>query len=325
MQKIAILGAVDAGKTVLARQLGDLLRLPVTHLDALRYDLLWDLVPYGDFAAAQRRLVAGPAWMIDGDSLATLSLRAAAADTIIALDVCPAVCLWGISSADGCATAAASTRMASSTASTSASCDTCGATDEPTCRRSWTPSASTPVRSPCAGWAPAAMFAVSWPKRHLNKIAEAALRPVYARRIFEKSCAQTVSGRRGGAGSVGGMGLLFVLLTPTERPRRLRRTTRKQRREQRVSGAEVWKAAAGDGLFLDVELDVFLPLVNRAGGTRLTVLGQLDPWSDGVLHPADRRCWTTNSAGLRQPLTTSRRCGSGSRTGVINFWKTRRS
>jgi hypothetical protein len=84
------------------------------------------------------------------------------------------------------------------------------------------------------------------------------------------------------------MGLLFVLLTPTERPQRLRRTTRKQRREQRVSGAEVWKAAAGDGLLLDVELDVFLPLVNRAGGTRLTVLGQLDPWSDGVLHPADR-------------------------------------
>ncbi len=84
------------------------------------------------------------------------------------------------------------------------------------------------------------------------------------------------------------MGLLFVLLTPTERPRNLRRATRQQRRDQRAGEAEVWQAATRDGLLLDVELDVFLPVVNRAGGNRLTVLGRLDPWSDGVLPVADR-------------------------------------
>jgi adenylate kinase family enzyme len=70
MQRIAILGAGGAGKTVLARQLGQLLGLPVTHLDQLRYDPDWNLVPEATFTAAQRRMVAGDAWIIDGNSQA---------------------------------------------------------------------------------------------------------------------------------------------------------------------------------------------------------------------------------------------------------------
>ncbi|WP_157751499.1 hypothetical protein [Actinoplanes derwentensis] len=38
MRKIAIVGNSGAGKTVLANRLGTLLEIPVTHLDALRYD-----------------------------------------------------------------------------------------------------------------------------------------------------------------------------------------------------------------------------------------------------------------------------------------------
>ncbi|MET8149046.1 topology modulation protein [Actinoplanes sp. NPDC049668] len=90
------MGAGGAGKTVLARQLSALLDLPVTHLDALRYTPDWTLVPDDDFEAAQRRAVAGAAWVIDGNSLATLHIRAAAADTIIVLDPHPLVCLLGI-------------------------------------------------------------------------------------------------------------------------------------------------------------------------------------------------------------------------------------
>jgi adenylate kinase family enzyme len=41
MQRIAVLGAGGAGKTVVARRLGHLLGLPVTHLDQLRYDPSW--------------------------------------------------------------------------------------------------------------------------------------------------------------------------------------------------------------------------------------------------------------------------------------------
>jgi adenylate kinase family enzyme len=63
MRRIVILGAGGAGKTVLARQLGQLLGLPVTHLDQLRYRPDWTTVPEQDFVAGQRALVAGDQWI----------------------------------------------------------------------------------------------------------------------------------------------------------------------------------------------------------------------------------------------------------------------
>lgn len=36
-------------------------------------------------------------------------------------------------------------------------------------------------------------------------------------------------------------------------------------------------------MLLDVSVQELLPLLNAAGGNRLPILGQLDPWSDGVL------------------------------------------
>jgi adenylate kinase family enzyme len=96
MRRIAVLGAGGAGKTVMARRLGQLLGLPITHLDQLRYDASWNLIPEDEFVAAQRERAAAERWVIDGNSLASLPVRAAAADTIILLDPHPLVCLAGI-------------------------------------------------------------------------------------------------------------------------------------------------------------------------------------------------------------------------------------
>ena len=96
MQRNAILGASGAGKIVLARTLGALLDLPVTRLDQLRYATDWTVVAEPEFVAAQRRLMAGARWIADGNSLASLPIRSAAADMIILLDPHPLVCLAGI-------------------------------------------------------------------------------------------------------------------------------------------------------------------------------------------------------------------------------------
>ena len=96
MLRVAVLGPGGAGKTVLAHKLGNLLDLPVTHLDQLRYDADWNVIAEAQFVAAQRERVAGERWVIDGNSLASLPVRAAAADTIIVLDPHPLVCLAGV-------------------------------------------------------------------------------------------------------------------------------------------------------------------------------------------------------------------------------------
>lgn len=79
----------------------------------------------------------------------------------------------------------------------------------------------------------------------------------------------------------------MVLRPPTPRPKSLRRATRAQRRERHRTDAEQWATAKERGLLLDVPVEQLLPLLDAAGGNRLPILGQLDPWSDGVLSRED--------------------------------------
>lgn len=86
MRRIAIVGNGGAGKTVLANKLGRLLGIAVTHLDALRYAEDWTPVPEQAFVARQRQAMAADRWIIDGNALASLAGRAAAADTVIVVE-----------------------------------------------------------------------------------------------------------------------------------------------------------------------------------------------------------------------------------------------
>lgn len=96
MQRIVIVGCSGAGKSTLARQLGLRLGLPVIHLDAQFWQPGWVMSSDDEEQAILARLLAGEAWIIDGNYGATMPQRFAAADTILFLDFPRWLCLWRI-------------------------------------------------------------------------------------------------------------------------------------------------------------------------------------------------------------------------------------
>ncbi|WP_433574236.1 hypothetical protein [Nocardia brasiliensis] len=96
MKRIVIIGCGGSGKTRLANQLAAVRELPLTHLDAVYYDSNWKPLPTEEFQAIQRRLVAEPQWLIEGNYAGTLPIRLAAADTVIFLDLPAITCIAGV-------------------------------------------------------------------------------------------------------------------------------------------------------------------------------------------------------------------------------------
>jgi len=96
MERVAIVGCGGSGKSYVARELGRLLNLPVTHMDAIYFDNQWNPLPMERFEAVQRELVVAPRWVIDGNYNSTVQVRLEAADTVVFMDLATHVCLWGI-------------------------------------------------------------------------------------------------------------------------------------------------------------------------------------------------------------------------------------
>jgi adenylate kinase family enzyme len=96
MKRIAIVGSSGSGKSVLARRLGEILRLEVWHLDALLWKPNWVLTPREEQKQIQQQLVSKDSWIIDGDYNSTLDIRLEAADTIIFLDMPRMLCLFRV-------------------------------------------------------------------------------------------------------------------------------------------------------------------------------------------------------------------------------------
>lgn len=93
LRRIAIVGPAGSGKSTLARQLGEVLNLPVIHLDALFWQPGWHTPPREAWQEQVRHLVHGERWILDGTYSETLDLRLAAADAVIFLDVSRWTCL----------------------------------------------------------------------------------------------------------------------------------------------------------------------------------------------------------------------------------------
>ena len=93
MKRVAIIGPGGAGKSTLARQIGEKTDLPVVHLDSLYWHAGWVETPKAAWEQAVRAVTAGETWITDGNFGGTMDLRLAAADTILFLDLPPLLCV----------------------------------------------------------------------------------------------------------------------------------------------------------------------------------------------------------------------------------------
>ena len=98
VKRVAILGSAGAGKSWLARQLAEILEVPVVHLDRLYWKPGWVPTPDPEWQAVQLRELERDAWIADGiqEGRALPRLWLDAADTIVFIDASPLACVWRV-------------------------------------------------------------------------------------------------------------------------------------------------------------------------------------------------------------------------------------
>lgn len=96
MKRVIIIGCGGAGKSTLARKLGEKTGLPVVHLDRLFWKPGWVEMPPDEFDAILRRELKRDTWIMDGNFNRTMPERLSRCDTVIYLDFSRLTCLLGV-------------------------------------------------------------------------------------------------------------------------------------------------------------------------------------------------------------------------------------
>lgn len=96
MERVLIIGCGGAGKSTLARRLGEKLNMPVVHLDKLFWHPGWVESSKEEIDAKIMAEMAKPQWIMDGNYNRTLPQRVKYCDTIIYLDFSRVACLLGV-------------------------------------------------------------------------------------------------------------------------------------------------------------------------------------------------------------------------------------
>lgn len=96
MERIMIIGCGGAGKSTLARQLGEKTGLPVVHLDKLFWKPGWVSLTREEFDAVHKEAIGKAQWIMDGNFDRTMPERLARCDTVVYLDFSRFACLMGV-------------------------------------------------------------------------------------------------------------------------------------------------------------------------------------------------------------------------------------
>ncbi len=86
-RRIVVTGLAGAGKSTLSLALGARTGLPVIHLDLEFWKPGWTEPSEPEWREKQSRVLAGDAWIADGNYRETLDLRVGLADTVVVLDL----------------------------------------------------------------------------------------------------------------------------------------------------------------------------------------------------------------------------------------------
>jgi adenylate kinase family enzyme len=94
-KKIAVIGCGGSGKSTLSRELGQLLSIPVHHLDKIFWKSNWTPMQHAEFLDAQKFIFTTDSWIMDGNYGGTMKPRLNEADTVIFCDLPTHSCLRG--------------------------------------------------------------------------------------------------------------------------------------------------------------------------------------------------------------------------------------
>ena len=94
MERVMIIGCGGAGKSTLARALGEKTGLPVVHLDQIWWEPgYWQHLDREEFDERLAAELRKPRWILDGNFNRTIEARLEACDTVIYLDLPRLVCI----------------------------------------------------------------------------------------------------------------------------------------------------------------------------------------------------------------------------------------